>query len=83
MTLERLSKYGYARGCYKCEAMRRGDRRRPHKSHTPTCKERIKQATIEDDVDKDQVEAVEQRIDEYLESTDAQQDEEDQDPLSS
>jgi len=67
VTPERLDKYGWTDGCIKCDAMRRGNKARSHRSHSQRCKERVKRAMLEDELDRDKVEESEQRINEYLE----------------
>ena len=78
VTPERLAKYGYTKGCAKCERMRRGDRRMSHHSHSHACKERVKAAMLEDDLDRAKVEAAEERKNEYCEQRHAEAAEEDE-----
>ena len=48
ITQERLEKFGFTKGCPKCEALRRGDE---HKSvhHNTTCRKRIETEMSKDD----------------------------------
>ena len=65
ITLELLSKFGYTKGCPKCEALRRGDE---HKSvhHNRECRRRVETEMNKDDVLSRKLSEVEGRKKGYL-----------------
>ena len=44
-----LVRYGYTKGCRKCEMMRRGDNSQPTLGHSPDCRRRIEAEVRKED----------------------------------
>ena len=65
ITQERLEKFGFAKGCPKCEALRRGDE---HKSvhHNTVCRKRIDSDMSRDDLLSKKLSDVEEKKKGYL-----------------